>query len=91
LTSSPGPELAFGDERYLGAGAAMHSLALAGHGVCVLPDYMTRSDLAEGRLVRLFGDRPVLSDSFRLLYRTDSALSTTLGALARFLSERPLT
>jgi DNA-binding transcriptional LysR family regulator len=52
---------------------------------------MTRSDLAEGRLVRLFGDRPLLSDSFRLLYRTDSALSTALAALARFLSERPLT
>lgn len=91
LTSSPGPELAFGDERYLGAGAAMHSLALAGHGVCVLPDYMTGADLAEGRLVRLFQERPLLSDSFRLLYRTDSALSTALAALARFLSERPLT
>ena len=90
LTSSPGPELAFADERYLGAGAAMHALALAGHGVCVLPDYMTRADLAERRLVRLFPDRPLLSDSFRLLYRAESALSSALAGLSSFLADRPL-
>ena len=85
-----GEALAFGDVRYFGTGGAAHRLVLAGHGVAVLPEYMVAPDLAAGRLVRLLGERKLLTDTFRLIYSQRSPVARTLRALAEMLRARPL-
>ncbi len=90
LVTSPGDAVAFGAVRYLGTGAAIHALALAGLGVAVLPGYMVEADLGAGRLVRLLPERPLLSDTFRLLHRHDSAHASALAELAIELQARQL-
>ncbi len=89
LTSAIG-EMAFAETRLCGAGMAMRLLALEGYGVAVLPTYMVEADLEDGRLVQLFADRPLLSDSFRLLYRSTSVFAPALQSVAEFLRSRPL-
>lgn len=90
LTAASGPALVFQDMRYLGSGGAMHQLAVGGQGVCVLPEYMVKADLAEGRLERLLPERVPLPDSFRLIYKSNAPLNRTFGQLAEFLRRRHL-
>ncbi len=85
LKAAPGPQLQFAEERYLGSGGAMQQLVLAGHGVAVLPQYMVGDDIAAGRLERLLPDRELLTDTFRLIYKSSSPLARTLEALAEVL------
>ncbi|OCP01708.1 MULTISPECIES: LysR family transcriptional regulator [unclassified Ensifer] len=45
-----------------------HCCAVAGIGVAVLPDYQVRSDIAEGRLLRLFSDWALPSGGIHVVY-----------------------
>ncbi len=89
LTSAIG-EMDFGDIWLCGTGAAMHQLVLHGEGVAVLPRYMVNDDIRDGRLQVIFPDAELLADSFRLLYRTTSPLSSIFSSFAEYLRDRPL-
>lgn len=69
----------------------MIELVLRGWGVAVLPLYMVRALLEDGRLVRLLPDVPLLGDSFRLLFHADTPLAGVFEELAELLRGRPLT
>jgi DNA-binding transcriptional LysR family regulator len=84
------PGLAFADVWRVGTGAAVAELTLAGRGVSVLPRYMIRRELADGRLVALLTEFEPLTDTFRLMYRASSPLRDAIVELAGFLRDRPL-
>jgi DNA-binding transcriptional LysR family regulator len=88
LAAAPG--LRFGRVRSCGAGAAIMERALGGFGVAVLPSYMIKKELAARRLVRLLPRVRLLSDSFRLLYRTGHRFAEPLSEIAEFLGRLPL-
>lgn len=90
LAAAEGPPLTFKDERYLGSGGAMVELAMAGHGVCVLPEYMARPALDTGALVSLLPERKLLRDTFRLIWKDDSPHTRTLVRFAEHLRAFPL-
>lgn len=89
LTSATG-ELSFAAHRLCGAGFAIHDMVLRGLGVAVLPEYIVRPDLSQGRLQRLLPAASLLSDSFRLIFSRDAVYHAQLRQLAAFLRERPL-
>jgi DNA-binding transcriptional LysR family regulator len=89
LTSAVG-EMRFAETRLCGAGMAMRLLVLDGLGVAVLPRYMVERDLAENRLQEIVTDEPLLSDSFRLIYRQTSVFQSAIQHVAQFLRGRPL-
>ncbi len=89
--TSAGPDLRFGDMWCAGAGAPMFDLVKRGFGLAVLPLYMVREEVEAGNLTVLLDDVELLEDSFRLLFRSDSALTEVFADLADFLRERPLT
>jgi LysR family glycine cleavage system transcriptional activator len=74
----------------LGTIGAILQRVLDGAGVAVLPRYLVREDLDEGRLVRLLVERPLLTDHFRLVWRTDHPREVELADLAAQLRELPL-
>ncbi|HEY6078742.1 MAG TPA: LysR family transcriptional regulator [Polyangiaceae bacterium] len=74
----------------LGAIAAVRARALEGAGVCVLPLYFVRDDLATGKLVRLMPKTKLPSDWFRLVWRTGQPRERELQQLGAELSEIPL-
>jgi DNA-binding transcriptional LysR family regulator len=80
----------FRELSYLGAIAAVRARALEGAGVCVLPLYFVKEDLAAGRLVRLLGKTKLPSDWFRLVWRAGQPREPELQQLAAELSEIPL-
>ncbi len=86
-----GPSLPFADVWFGGTTAALRAMLLAGRGVAVVPEYLVRDDLSSDRLRQLLPDVELLSDTFRLLFRTASPLAPTLGELANELRARPLT
>jgi DNA-binding transcriptional LysR family regulator len=88
LSACPG--LGFGDVWRCGTGGAVVALARAGQGVAVVPLYMVRGDLDAGGLVRLLPELELLSDTFRLIYRSTSPAIDTLKELASWLRQRPL-
>jgi len=51
---------------------------------------MIEKELAARRLIRLLPKIRLLSDSFRLLYRTGHRFSEPLGEIAEFLRKLPL-
>ena len=87
---SAAPNLRFAQVRVFGAGALVRECALAGLGVAVLPTYMIEPDLAARRLRRILPRAKLLSDSFRLLFRKSSRLSSVLTQLADHLRRCPL-
>lgn len=87
---SVGPPMSFRSVRACGTAGAVCSLARAGLGVAVVPEYMVRAELDSGELIRLLPHVDLLHDSFRMLWREDSADDEALGQLAEFLRERPL-
>lgn len=89
LTSVSG-QMEFKDVWFCGAGEAMRNGALAGLGVCVLPEYMVRADLESGSLVKILPDIELLSDSFRLLFKRGAMLENIYRRVAEHLRERPL-
>lgn len=74
----------------LGTIGAIRQRVLDGVGVAVLPRYLVGDDLDDGRLVRLLEDRPLLTDHFRLVWRTDHPREVELADLAAQLRELPL-
>lgn len=80
----------FAGHRWLGLGAAVKAMALAGEGVAVLPEYMIAGELRLRRLRRLFPRVVLRSDYFRLMYRGDDARAAIHGALAQWLAAAPI-
>ena len=93
LRDAPGQrgQLAFRSHRYLGAGAAIHTLLLQGRGVAVMPEYMVRRDLDEGRLVRVLPRTPLLSDHFKLIHRAEDPRRSAYERLAAELRRHGIT
>jgi DNA-binding transcriptional LysR family regulator len=91
LDARPPSEVwAFREVQCLGAIAALRARALEGAGVCVLPAYFVRADLAAGRLVALMPKAKLPSDWFRLVWRADHPREAELQQLALELSQLPL-
>ena len=89
LTSATG-DLTFAHVRTCGVAAAMRYMVLRNLGVAVLPEYMVQHDLKEGRLIRILPEKPLLQDSFRLLFHRDSIYQDALSSLAEHLRQCPL-
>ena len=80
----------FAGHRWLGLGAAVKAMALAGEGVAVLPEYMIAAELRLRRLRRLFPRVALRSDYFRLMYRGDDPRAAIHAELAGWLSAAPI-
>ncbi len=74
----------------LGAIGAIRERALAGAGVCVLPEYLIREDLAKKRLQRVMPSGKTSADYFRLVFRHDDPRRSLFEAIAKHLSDAPL-
>ena len=91
LAAENNPAFTFGDVRFCGAGSPIVQLVRLGVGVAVVPLYMVEEDLRKGELVRLLPELPLLSDTFRLLFRREHPLTVQLEFLAEYLRACPLT
>jgi LysR family glycine cleavage system transcriptional activator len=91
LAAENNPTLMFGDVRFCGAGSPIVQLVRLGVGVAVVPLYMVEKDLRDGTLTRLLPEMPLLTDTFRLLYRREHPLTMQLEFLADYLRSCPLT
>ena len=80
----------FAGHRWLGLGAAVKAMALAGEGVAVLPEYMIAAELRLRRLRRLFPRVALRSDYFRLMYRGDDPRAAIHVELAGWLAAAPI-
>ena len=75
---------------YMGGIGGMRYLIESGGGVGVLPLYFAKDDLAKGALIRLLPDQPLLTDTFRLVWRAGHPWEDRLIELAGALRGRPL-
>jgi LysR family glycine cleavage system transcriptional activator len=80
----------FAGYRWLGLGAAVKALVLAGEGVAVLPEYMIEAELRLRRLRRVFPSVTPRTDYFRLVHRADDPRAATYDALAELLGQAPI-
>jgi LysR family glycine cleavage system transcriptional activator len=80
----------FAGYRWLGLGAAVKAMVLAGEGVAVLPEYMIVGELRRRQLQRLFPKVPPRTDFFRLVHRADDPRRATYEALAGVLANSPI-
>lgn len=80
----------FAGYRWLGLGAAVKAMVLAGEGVAVLPLYMIEAELRQRRLRRLFPRVTPRPDFFRLVHRADDPRVGTYEALAGLLAQAPI-
>jgi DNA-binding transcriptional LysR family regulator len=80
-----GEHIRFKTVRYLGTAEAMYRLVLAGEGIAVLPIYMVRADIKQGRLVRCLPRIEPLTDYFRLVFRADDPRRHVYEVLAATL------
>jgi DNA-binding transcriptional LysR family regulator len=85
-----GDRLRFRHIVLMGTIAAMRALVLAGEGVAVLPLYLVAEDLRAGRLLRIFPSVPLLSDHFRLIFRSDDPRRSVYEAVAEEMRTVPL-
>ncbi len=74
----------------LGTIHVIRDWAKAGRGVAVLPEYLVRRDLAQGRLVHVLPRHKLAADTFRLVWKRGSALEPFLRRLAAELRGVPL-
>ncbi|KYF55775.1 LysR family transcriptional regulator [Sorangium cellulosum] len=81
---------AFARHRWVGLGAAMKTLVLAGEGVAVLPLHMVAAELRGGKLQRLLRSAALARDHFRLVYRRDDPRSALYAKLAESLRAVPI-
>ena len=58
--------------------------------MAVLPEYLVRKDIAAGRLQRILPSVALLSDWFRLIFRTDDPRRSVYEQIAAKMSEVPL-
>jgi len=87
---SGGDHLRFGSVVRLGTIEAIRVRALAQAGVAVLPEYLVRKDIAAGRLARILPGVALLTDWFRLVFRTDDPRRSVYEQIAAQMSEVPL-
>ncbi len=80
----------FAGHRWLGLGAAVKAMVLAGEGVAVLPEYMIAAELRLRRLRRLFPRVVLRADFFRLVHRADDPRAELYAALAGQLAQAPI-
>ena len=80
----------FAGHRWLGLGAAVKAMVLAGGGGAGLPEYMIAAELRLRRLRRLFPRGVLRADYFRLVYRGDDPRAEIYGALAGLLAAAPI-
>jgi len=80
----------FAGYRWLGLGAAVKALVLAGEGVAVLPEYMIEAELRRRQLRRVFPGVTPRPDYFRLVHRADDPRRATYDALAGLLGQAPI-
>jgi len=80
----------FAGYRWLGLGAAVKALVLAGEGVAVLPAYMIEAELRLRRLRRVFPGVTPRPDFFRLVHRADDPRAAIYDALAGLLGQAPI-
>lgn len=80
----------FARHRWVGLGAAMKTLVLAGEGVAVLPLHMVAAELRAGKLQRLLRSAVLARDHFRLVYRRDDPRSALYAKLAESLRAVPI-
>jgi LysR family transcriptional regulator, glycine cleavage system transcriptional activator len=85
-----GDHLRFGAMVRLGTIEAIRLRALAQAGVAVLPEYLVRKDLAAGRLEAILPRVALLSDWFRLVFRTDDPRRPIYEQMAKQMSAAPL-
>ncbi len=82
---------AFARHRWVGLGAAIKALVLAGEGVAVLPTpHGRRRAPRYGKLKRLLPSAPLARDHFRLIYRRDDPRSSLYAKLAESLRAVPI-
>jgi len=80
----------FAGHRYMGGIGGVRFLIERGEGVGVLPEYYARPGLQSGALVQLLPEQPLLSDAFRLVWRSSHPWGDRLVELAASMRERPL-
>jgi DNA-binding transcriptional LysR family regulator len=85
-----GERFSFSRVRYMGTIGAIHRLVLDGYGVAVLPLYMVRRDLRQGRLRRIVRGVPPLFDWFRIVFRRDDPRRPLYERLAKHFAQRKL-
>lgn len=91
LQGAPGGSgTVFGEALFMGTIAAVRATVLAGEGVAVLPLYLVREDLERRRLVRLLPRQRLLSDWFRLSWRSGDERAPLFTTVAECLRQRPL-
>ena len=66
------------------------SRVLAQAGIAVLPEYLVRKDIASGRLSKILPSVALISDWFRLIFRTDDPRRSIYEQIAAQMSEVPL-
>ncbi len=81
---------AFGGFRWMGTISAIQSAVLAGEGLAVLPLYLVNDNLGAGRLAKVWPERTLLHDWFRLLFRADDARVAFFRALGEAMRAHPL-
>lgn len=85
-----GDQLHFSRVIQLGTIDAIRQRALAQAGVAVLPEYLVRKDIAAGRLAQILPGVALLSDWFRLIFRTDDPRRSVYEQMAKQMSGVPL-
>ena len=85
-----GDHLRFGNVMRLGTIEAIRLRVLAQAGIAVLPEYVVRKDIASGRLAKILPDVALISDWFRLIFRTDDPRRSIYEQIATQMSEVPL-
>ncbi len=82
--------LQFRSLRYLGTIGAIRDYILRGEGVAVLPSYFVKGDLKRGRLKKLFANRSVLTDHFRLLFSNTRHHGDVFSRFVEVMRNEPL-
>ncbi len=85
-----GDHLRFGNVMRLGTIEAIRLRVLAQAGIAVLPEYLVRKDIAAGRLTKILPGVALISDWFRLIFRTDDPRRSMYEQVAAQMAEVPL-
>lgn len=65
----------------------LRALALAGAGIALLPRFVVRAELADGRLCTVLADSPPTDNHYYAVYPSRSHKTAALGALLDFIDE----
>lgn len=85
-----GDQLRFRHVVQLGTIEAIRRRVLARAGVAVMPHYLVAPDIAAKRLTRIFPKVTLLSDWFRLVFRTDDPRRGVYEQMAKTMEASPL-